>query len=110
MSYLEKAKKWEARKKVEGNKSRQEYMDERFQAMLSEVKSIPLDDEYLEYHEPENRAAISRAEHKLGAAWARALAGDESAKADFDQALEVLRQAFLKSVREYKYFCAGGSD
>ncbi len=80
----------------------EEYFDRCFREMLAEVTADDPGEGYLEYEEPENQAAISRAECKLGAAWARALSGDESARDDFDQALEELKKSFLLSIDSYK--------
>ena len=80
----------------------EEYMDKRFKEMLQGVTSPDLDDGYLTFPDDENQTTIGAAEKKLGAAWARGLAGDESAVADFDQALEELRRAFLKSIEDYR--------
>ena len=102
MSYLEKAKQWEARKKAQGKQVTEQYFDQKFKELLKDVTARDPGDGYLEFDEPENQATIGRAERKLGAAWARGLAGDASAKADFDQALEELRQAFMKSINDYK--------
>ncbi len=89
-------------KKKDPHDQPNQHMEQCFNAMLNEVTAADPGPGYLEYEEPENQAAIGRAERKLGAAWARGLAGDESAVKDFDKALEELRKAFMKSIEDYK--------
>ncbi len=87
---------------AEDNKVMEQYFDRKFKEMLQEVTAPDLDDGYLDFPDDANQAAIAAVERKLGASWARGLAGDESAVADFDKALEELRLAFLKSIEDYK--------
>ncbi len=84
------------------DKAREQYFDRKFKDLLQEVTAPDLDDGYLDFPDDANQAAIGAAERKLGAAWARGLTGDKSAVKDFDQALEELRKAFMKSIEDYK--------